>query len=159
MKESVALKLWNSLIAPSASLQSMYYCTLCIFKARSEYFIYVSWHPDSVVPPNEEARFFKSVGIVQSRPWNLKFVHISSISWKCVNRRICFLYRKQFAFEEKSIILTVGTKFTLAAPENKIWIRPWSFQLLSCSPSTTGLALRFTLVCHNSDDLFKAFIV
>ena len=27
------------------------------------------------------------------------------------------------------------------------------------SPSTTGLALRFTLVCCNSDDLFKAFIV
>ena len=24
---------------------------------------------------------------------------------------------------------------------------------------TTGLALRFTLACHNSDDLFKAFIV
>ena len=24
------------------------------------------------------------------------------------------------------------------------------------SPSTTGLALRFTLVCHNSDDLIKA---
>ena len=35
---------------------------------------------------------------------------------------------------------------------------PWSFQLLSCSPSTTGLALRFTLVSHNSEDLFKAFI-
>ena len=36
---------------------------------------------------------------------------------------------------------------------------PWSFQLLSCSPSTTGLALRLLLLCHNSDDLFKAFIV
>ena len=36
---------------------------------------------------------------------------------------------------------------------------PWSFQLLSCSPSTTGLALQFTIVCHNSDNLYKAFIV
>ena len=36
---------------------------------------------------------------------------------------------------------------------------PWSFQLLSCSPYTTGLALGFTLLCPNSDDLFKAFIV
>jgi len=36
---------------------------------------------------------------------------------------------------------------------------PWSFQFLSCSPSTTGLALRLLLLCHNSDDLFKAFIV
>ena len=35
----------------------------------------------------------------------------------------------------------------------------WLFQLLSSSPSTTGLALQFTLVCHNSDNLFKAFIV
>ena len=38
-------------------------------------------------------------------------------------------------------------------------VGPWSFQLLLCSPSTTGLALWFTLVCHNSDDKFKAFIV
>ena len=38
-------------------------------------------------------------------------------------------------------------------------LRPWSFKLLSYSPSTTGLALRFTLVCHNSDDLFNAFMV
>ena len=37
-------------------------------------------------------------------------------------------------------------------------IRSQLFQLLSCSPSTTGLTLRFTLICHNSDDLFKAFI-
>ena len=38
---------------------------------------------------------------------------------------------------------------------------PWLFKLLSCSLSTTGLALRFVQVCHNSDDLFKAeyFIV
>ena len=36
---------------------------------------------------------------------------------------------------------------------------PWSFQFLSCSTSTTGLALWFTLVCHNSNDLFKAFTV
>ena len=35
----------------------------------------------------------------------------------------------------------------------------WLFQFLSCSPLTTGLALQFPLVCHNSDDLFKAFIV
>ena len=35
----------------------------------------------------------------------------------------------------------------------------WPFQLLLCSPSTTGLALPFTLVCHNSDDLFEALIV
>ena len=42
------------------------------------YFIYVSCHSDSVVPPNEGERFFKSVDIVQSRPWNSKFIHISN---------------------------------------------------------------------------------
>ena len=36
-KYKVTLKLWNSLITASTSLQSMYYSTLCIFQARSEY--------------------------------------------------------------------------------------------------------------------------
>ena len=100
-KNKVALKLRNSLITPLyKSTVYVLYCTLCIFQARSEYFIYVSCHSDSVVPPNEGERFFKSVDIVQSRPRNLKFVHISSISLEFVNRRVCFLHRKQFAFEE-----------------------------------------------------------
>ena len=51
--------------------------------------------------------------------------------------------------------LTCSKKRTKYLPNSA----PWSFQLLLCSPSTTGLALRLLLLCHNSDDLFTAFIL
>ena len=54
---------------------------------------------------------------------------------------------------------SIRENFKIFSLSLKIKVCPWSFQLLSCSPSTTGLALRFTLVCYNSDDSFKTFIV